>query len=299
MIQMKACEILFVTCEPPLYLFACSYLQAVSNFGANDPGHFGELGVAMLTLFQISTLSSWAGIAYISIYGCDEYGNGLYDTSDVAKNPSEVTYKDTVLGTFPLWDCAAPEKGHISTELFYFVFTTITALVVMSLFVGAIAMAMFTAFTNLEMAELFDDIAAGEKARKVKSATLSPFSDLGRKFDVILSDAEVPEAVSTWSGQFDAQAAAFFCFTVSEHTYFQTMITFTIVGVAVVTGIETDYGSSIAIDVVNHAAVLIFLLEMFVKIGAHGTVPGTSLDKCTQKYLHDNWNKVRRIYIAA
>lgn len=244
-------------------------------------------------------MTSWSGIAYISIYGCDEFGNGLYDASTDAANPSEVTYKNTVLGTFPLWDCVAPEKGHFSTEFFFFVFTTITALVVMSLFVGAIAMAMFTAFTHLEMAELFDDYAAGGKTQKLKSATLSPFSDLGRKFDAILSDAEVPEATSFWSGRFDAQAIAFFCFAVSEHYYFQAMITVTILSVAVVAGVETDYGSSLALDAVNHAAVLIFLLEMFVKVGAHGNVPGTSLDKCFQKYLHDNWNKVQRNFSAS
>jgi len=102
----------------------------VGNFGSNDPGHFGDLGVAMLTLFQISTLASWSGVVYIGVYGCDEFGDGLYDTGSGATKPSKVTYKDTVLGTFPLWDCVAPEPGHFSTELFYFAFTTITALVI-------------------------------------------------------------------------------------------------------------------------------------------------------------------------
>jgi hypothetical protein len=163
----------------------------------------------------------------------------------------------------------------------------------MSLFIGAIAMAMFTAFANLEMAELFDDYADGSVA-KASAASLSPFSALGRKLDAILSDAQVPRAANRWSGRYDTQALIFLCYSVSEHATFQLVVTCTILSVAVAIGVETDYGSSLAIDLVNHAAVVIFSLEICVKVGAQGIIPGTSLPKCVEKYLNDNWNKVRK-----
>ena len=140
-----------------VYIFA---IIAVDSFGANDPAHFGELSVALISLFQVSTLASWTPIVYVSVYGCDEYTGGLYDGT-VSSGP--VRYKQTMLGQFPMWDCVAPEASHFYTEMYYVVFTTITALVIMSLFIGAIAMAMFSAFSNMEMKQ----VPTGRRAREL------------------------------------------------------------------------------------------------------------------------------------
>jgi hypothetical protein len=67
-----------------MVVYICS-ITAVDLFGENDPGNFGEILVAMVTLFQISTKTSWTGIVYISKFGCDVYGNGLYTSPNATK----------------------------------------------------------------------------------------------------------------------------------------------------------------------------------------------------------------------
>ena len=47
------------------YLFA---VMGVYSFRENDPGHFGNLGIAMLTLFRCSTLEDWTDVMYINMY---------------------------------------------------------------------------------------------------------------------------------------------------------------------------------------------------------------------------------------
>ena len=51
-----------------IYMFA---VLGVIMLGANDPANFGTVTTAMLTLFQVSTLTNWASIALISFHGCD------------------------------------------------------------------------------------------------------------------------------------------------------------------------------------------------------------------------------------
>jgi len=46
-----------------IYMFA---IVACLTFGQGDPGRFGSVPTAMLTLFQVSTLATWASIAYTS-----------------------------------------------------------------------------------------------------------------------------------------------------------------------------------------------------------------------------------------
>lgn len=92
------------------------------------------------------------------------------------------------MGTFPLWDCIAPKESSIATDFFFIAFTIVTAMVVMSLFIGAITMAMFVAFSNMEMKEMYDEYEESISKTKIE---LSPFKDIGRKLNTIFSDAFV------------------------------------------------------------------------------------------------------------
>jgi voltage-gated sodium channel len=63
-----------------LLMLLIFYLYAVMGvyfFRRNDPFHFGSLGVAMLTLFRVSTLEDWADVMYINIYGCNSGHDGV------------------------------------------------------------------------------------------------------------------------------------------------------------------------------------------------------------------------------
>ncbi len=50
------------------YLFA---VLGVVTFRRNDPFHFGSIGIAMLTLFRISTMDAWSNVMLINSYGCN------------------------------------------------------------------------------------------------------------------------------------------------------------------------------------------------------------------------------------
>ena len=50
------------------YIYAT---MGVFLFGENDPVHFGDLTLALLSLFRVVTLEDWTDIMYINIHGCD------------------------------------------------------------------------------------------------------------------------------------------------------------------------------------------------------------------------------------
>ncbi len=55
------------------YLYA---VTAVFFFGENDPIHFKNLQLSMLSLFRTVTLEDWTDLMYINMYGCGNYGYG-------------------------------------------------------------------------------------------------------------------------------------------------------------------------------------------------------------------------------
>lgn len=52
------------------YVYA---VLGVTFFRGNDPGHFGDLGLALLTLFRIVTLEDWTDVMYTAILGSNIY----------------------------------------------------------------------------------------------------------------------------------------------------------------------------------------------------------------------------------
>lgn len=57
-----------------LMLFYLYAVSAVFLFGENDPIHFGNLQISMLSLFRTVTLEDWTDLMYIQMYGCANYG---------------------------------------------------------------------------------------------------------------------------------------------------------------------------------------------------------------------------------
>lgn len=101
------------------------------------------LGAAGITMFQVSTTTSWSTLAYTSIYGCDQYSNAGYD--GLTLSIDDVSTKTTLWGTFKLWNCNKPEAKYASfTPVFYVVFIGVS-FATMSLFIAAICMSMFAA----------------------------------------------------------------------------------------------------------------------------------------------------------
>ena len=99
-------------------LFILFYIYAVMGvhfFAANDPVHFANLYVSLLSLFRVVTLEDWTDIMYISMYGCDNYGYG--------NNPQL---------------CTAPVARPFLAPLFFVSFVLLGTMIMLNLFIGIV-----------------------------------------------------------------------------------------------------------------------------------------------------------------
>merc|ERR1711988_1937159 len=55
------------------YVFA---ILGLDFFRDNDPDHFENLQIALLSLFRAATCEDWTDIMYINMFGCKHYGYG-------------------------------------------------------------------------------------------------------------------------------------------------------------------------------------------------------------------------------
>jgi len=119
-----------------ILLFLVFYLYAIAGiifFSANDPWHYGNLWNALVTLFRCATMEDWTEVMYINIFGCDVYPN-IY----VSPNTSSITGG----AMDDEFYCTDPGTNFTLSILFHVSFIIISALVMMSLFVGAVTMSM-------------------------------------------------------------------------------------------------------------------------------------------------------------
>lgn len=114
-----------------LLLIMLFYMYAVAGvflFAKNDPVHFGNLQLALLSLFRIVTLEDWTDIMYTQMYGCDIFGFGTME--ELCTNPQ----------AFPL------------LSPFYFVtFVLLGTMIALNLFIGVIVNGMEEARTEEEI----------------------------------------------------------------------------------------------------------------------------------------------------
>lgn len=99
------------------YIYAT---MGVFLFKENDPVHFGDLWLSLLSLFRVVTLEDWTDIMYINMYGCNHpiWGYGLDE------------------------GCTSP-KAQAGLAVTYFVsFVMIGTMVVLNLFIGVIMNSM-------------------------------------------------------------------------------------------------------------------------------------------------------------
>ncbi|MCP4449086.1 MAG: ion transporter [Myxococcales bacterium] len=112
-----------------LLLFYIYAVAAVFLFAGNDPVHFENLQMSMLSLFRVVTLEDWTDIMYINMYGCDAYG---YDAS---------------------MPCTSPEANPVMAALFFVSFVLVGTMVFLNLFIGVIMNGMDEAHAEAEAEE--------------------------------------------------------------------------------------------------------------------------------------------------
>lgn len=116
------------------YIYAC---MGVTLLGANDPVHFGNLQIAMLSLFRTVTLEDWTDLMYIAMYGCNNYG---YDGM--------------------MAQCTAPSASPVGGALFFVSFVLLGTMIVLNLFIGVIMNGMDEAQKD----QGFDEAAKNAKS---------------------------------------------------------------------------------------------------------------------------------------
>ncbi len=105
-----------------LLLFILFYIYSVLGtfmFGQNDPIHFGDLQVSMLTLFKTITLEGWIDIMNIQIYGSNLVG-----------------YVE-----FPLM-ARTPSAHPIAAPIYFISFILLGTMIMLNLFIGVIISGM-------------------------------------------------------------------------------------------------------------------------------------------------------------
>lgn len=107
-----------------IYLYA---VLGVIILSSNDRANFGTVPIAMMTLFQVSTLTSWTTIAYVNWHGCDTYPDGYEQVND----HEELEYARTLTGRLPTWECLKGNRQPIFTFIYFTSFTIIAAMVIM------------------------------------------------------------------------------------------------------------------------------------------------------------------------
>ena len=123
-----------------ILLFLVFYLYGVVgfySFAANDPFHFGTLPLSMITLFRMATLENWGDIMFLNIYGCDVY-------PDMYVGPEDETNENVIL-----W-CRYPSTNWAIGPLYFVSFIVIAALVMLSLFIGAVTISMTESMMELK-----------------------------------------------------------------------------------------------------------------------------------------------------
>lgn len=112
-------------------LFYVYSVAAVFLFGGNDPVHFGNLAIAMLSLFRVVTGEDWTDVMYIQMWGCDRYG---YESM--------------------MELCTQPMSYPIFGALFFVSFMLLGAMVILNLFIGVIMNGMDEAERENKLAAL-------------------------------------------------------------------------------------------------------------------------------------------------
>ena len=117
------------------YMFA---VLGTFLFRDNDPVHFGGLGKAFLSLFQILTLEGWADMMKTQIYGCQVFGY---------ENMREL--------------CVSSRTHPLVAPLYFVAFIVVGTMIILNLLIGVVVNGMAEAGQDkVSSAELLAEIRA-------------------------------------------------------------------------------------------------------------------------------------------
>lgn len=116
------------------YIYGC---MATFFYGENDPYHFGDLQMSMLSLFRAVTMEDWTDLMYINMYGSDHYG---YDSAMISHLAES--------GITPI-----PSASPVGAALYFVSFILTGGMIVLNLFIGVIMTGMDEMKAEAELEE--------------------------------------------------------------------------------------------------------------------------------------------------
>jgi Ca2+-binding EF-hand superfamily protein len=151
-----------------ILLLLIFYVFAVAGcflFRENDPFHFGDVGIALLTMFKMTTMDNWTGPMSINYYGCDTYNGDIYATKaeyEASASPALGPWED-----YPKkFKCTHPVARPVEATIYNWIFIVMSGLVMISLFVGVVTMSM-----QNSMLEMRQDIILEKRKQALQRAT--------------------------------------------------------------------------------------------------------------------------------
>jgi Ca2+-binding EF-hand superfamily protein len=141
-----------------LYIFA---ILGMLLFKVNDPWHFKNLHLAMISLIRAATLDEWNELMYVEMYGCDVF--------------------EDVYGDFP--GCDKPQAQFYVGLAFFSLFIILVAQVLLTLFIGVISTSMDES-RNAQMAEFRVDEKISEVREELGLST-EQMKDFKLVFDML------------------------------------------------------------------------------------------------------------------
>jgi type III secretory pathway component EscS len=148
-------------------------VAAVQVYRENDPFHFRSLSNAMVTLFLVSFLEEWRPVFDINYNGCNINEYGLVDGGTYY---AAITQQDVNM-------CTQPTQRKVFSMFFFVSFILISAMVLVSAFVGIVVTSMQSATEQVR-----DRLAAHERLLSVQhyfALTDDTLKRSGEVFDLL------------------------------------------------------------------------------------------------------------------
>ena len=298
-----------------LLLFLSFYLFGTAGllfFGQGDPQQFGNYSLAMQTLFRMATMEDWTDVMYMSYFGCDYYpigGTIVYRNATLFPEG----YNGTGMTPSFAWEYSTPchNEPHGALAIIYFhLFIFVASLIVLSMFVGSIAIAMTDIMTKMQDEQKHkratriakmggrggdpDDLAhdACLTVEEIPSIPLSGRIRMERIQQTLYKAVNQRSKPSTFytrelSELSNPLVKMYFCVgmaarNIAFSSLFSGGVALVICVAGLLVGLQTD-GIITENEVVENAIFTVFAIELVLKLVAEIFEP--------QQFFLDNWNK--------
>jgi len=310
-----------------LMVFYFYAILGMTCFMKNDPWHWGHFGYAMETLFRMATMEDWTEIMYINYYGCDKYHAAIYAPRLCVTQAEKLLPYENHCTNMAEAVClpANASAQRFATILFFVSFIVVSALVLLSMFIGAVTIAMSESIDEISVsarAQKRHDRQEAERKRVEMMVTTSNaqlIQNMSR--EELLKHKRIRKCLkNAWDGDiadgdFDAADAEHFpkeldntfkrsydrlanvAKGIVDSHVFQLAITACIilacllVGMQVEPSIKANTDLMAFLDAMDYVITIIFTIEVLLKLVACSIHP--------HHFFYDNWNRFDFLIVAS